>query len=185
MFKRIFDIATSLVSLILLSPIFIFISFVIYFNDRGPVFFSQKRVGLAGRDFQMLKFRSMVVNAEQLGSYSTEDNDSRITKVGKLIRKTSIDELPQLFNVLVGDMSIVGPRPDVPAQEVNYTAEEWQARNSVRPGITGLSQATLRSSATEEERTQMDLHYVNHNSLVFDLKIILMTIKQVLFKGGN
>ena len=185
MFKRFFDIVTSVVSLILLSPVFILISFVIYISDRGPVFFSQRRVGLAGREFYMLKFRSMVVNAEKLGSYSTQDNDARITKVGKLIRKTSIDELPQLINVLTGDMSIVGPRPDVPAQEGNYSEEDWQARISVRPGITGLSQATLRSSATEAERTKMDLHYVNHSSLVFDLKIIVMTIKQVLFRGGN
>ena len=127
----------------------------------------------------------MVPNADKIGGYSTETNDPRITSIGRFIRKTSIDELPQLVNVILGDMSIVGPRPDVPAQRANYTQPEWEKRTSVKPGITGLAQATMRSDATEAERKNLDFQYVEQQEFLFDMKIILMTIRQVLFRGGN
>ena len=127
----------------------------------------------------------MVINAEKQGSYFTQDNDSRITFLGKFLRKTSLDELPQLFNVIKGDMSLVGPRPDVSQQQKLYSKKEWRTRCSVRPGITGLAQATLRSQATVQERKAMDLQYVKKKSFFLDLKIIMMTLQQVILKGGN
>lgn len=167
------------------SPILIGVAVAIYLSDSGPVLFKQRRVGRGGRDFFIYKFRSMVIDAERLGGYSTADGDPRITKVGRFIRRTSIDELPQLFNVLCGSMSVVGPRPDVPAQRALYTEAEWQLRNSVRPGITGLAQATLRSAATETQRKELDLQYAQQASLFKDIQIILLTFKQVFGKGGN
>ena len=154
-------------------------------GDPGPVFFRQVRVGRHGAPFGMYKFRSMVVDAERRGGHATADGDPRITRVGAFIRRTSLDELPQLINVLAGDMSLVGPRPDVPAQQADYSLHEWQLRCAVKPGITGLAQATTRSAATQQERTAMDLRYVSEASMALDLKIIGMTIKQVLGKGGN
>jgi lipopolysaccharide/colanic/teichoic acid biosynthesis glycosyltransferase len=183
--KRLFDILSSLVAIVVLLPILIIVGVFVYLQDGGSCIFGQQRVGKDGQIFQMWKFRSMVINAENLGGYSTADRDPRITPFGQLIRRTSLDELPQLFNVLFGDMSVVGPRPDVPAQRNLYTNEEWTKRHSVRPGITGLAQATLRSEATVEQRKLLDLEYVNSISLVRDFQIILMTINQVIFKGGN
>ena len=127
----------------------------------------------------------MSADAPQKGPYFTSEGDPRITKVGRFIRKTSLDELPQLFNVLRGDMSLVGPRPDTLQMEDTYQAKDWQARHTVRPGITGLSQATLRSSALPEERLRMDLQYAQDSNLLLDFKVIIMTFKQVLGKGGN
>ncbi|MBF4210500.1 sugar transferase [Pseudomonas donghuensis] len=183
--KRLFDIFCSAAAIVALSPILLGVALTIYFSDFGPVLFKQRRVGRGGREFCIYKFRSMVINAERLGGYSTADGDPRITRVGKFIRRTSLDELPQLFNVFLGDMSVVGPRPDVPAQRSLYTDEEWRIRHSVRPGITGLAQATLRSAATEAQRKQMDLHYAEHASLLKDFEIIFLTFKQVFGKGGN
>ncbi|WP_182852171.1 sugar transferase [Metapseudomonas otitidis] len=183
--KRLLDLVTAAVAICLLAPVLIVVSGMIYFSDFGPVIFKQLRVGRGGKEFYIYKFRSMIVNAESLGGFSTADGDPRITKVGKLIRRTSVDELPQLLNVLFGDMSIVGPRPDVPAQRVLYTEAEWQLRNSVRPGITGPAQATLRSAATDIQRKDLDLQYARHNSLFVDFRIILLTFKQVFSKGGN
>ena len=154
-------------------------------DSPGGALYRQKRVGLGGKIFEVYKFRSMVSDADKIGGYSTQTGDARITKSGRFIRKTSLDELPQLFNVLKGEMSLVGPRPDTPMQEVNYTPEEWAKRCSVRPGITGLAQATLRSAATPEERTQLDLEYVDRAGVGFDLRILGMTVRQVLFRGGN
>jgi lipopolysaccharide/colanic/teichoic acid biosynthesis glycosyltransferase len=183
--KRLIDIALSAKALIILMPLFLMLALFIRLQDGGPSLFGQQRVGKHGRIFRMWKFRSMVINAESLGSYSTADLDPRITPVGRLIRKTSLDELPQLLNVLVGEMSIVGPRPDVPAQRNLYTEDQWMVRHSVRPGITGLAQSTMRSDATAEQRKAMDLEYAKNVSLALDARIILMTIKQVIFKGGN
>jgi len=183
--KRTFDVLVSALLLILISPLLCTVALAVYLNDFGPVIFKQRRAGRAGREFWLYKFRSMVINAERLGGYATQQDDARITKVGKLIRKTSLDELPQLFNVLKGEMSLVGPRPDVPAQKPCYSEEEWQLRHSVRPGITGLAQATLRSAASAEQRKQMDLDYAQNASLLLDIKIMLMTVWQLLAKGGN
>ena len=158
---------------------------MIRIHDGGPSFFGQIRVGKDGRTFRMWKFRSMIVNADRVGGYSTLNGDSRITPVGRVIRRTSLDELPQLLNVLIGDMSIVGPRPDVPAQRGLYTDEEWSIRQSVRLGITGLAQSIVRSDATAEQRKALDLEYAKNVSMGLDIRIILMTFKQVIFKGGN
>lgn len=182
--KRLFDVLVSIISILTLLPVFITVACILKL-DGGPIFFKQTRVGKAGKEFQIYKFRSMVVNASQLGGFSTNTNDSRITPVGKFIRKTSIDELPQLINVIKGEMSIVGPRPNVPMQRDCYTLDNWNKRNSVLPGITGLAQATSRSLATSEERLSLDLEYIDRFGFVLDLKIILLTIKQIVLKGGN
>ena len=183
--KRLLDFLISVMALLALAPAMVLVALAIYRFDRGPIFFKQQRVGLGGRTFGMYKFRSMVIDAERRGGFSTLDQDPRITPVGRFIRRTSLDELPQIINVLLGDMSIVGPRPDVPAQRSLYSDSEWIARNSVRPGITGLAQATLRSAATAEQRKALDLQYAREASVGFDIKIIAMTVKQVLTKGGN
>jgi lipopolysaccharide/colanic/teichoic acid biosynthesis glycosyltransferase len=183
--KRLFDFLISLAAVIFLSPVLMVLALGIRIQDGGPSLFGQVRVGKNGREFRMWKFRSMVINADRIGGYSTADGDPRITTLGRFIRRTSLDELPQLLNVLVGDMSVVGPRPDVPAQRSLYTEEEWSIRNSVRPGITGLAQSTLRSAATADQRKALDLEYARNVSMVLDLRIILMTFKQVVFKGGN
>lgn len=182
--KRVFDIAVALIALAVLWPVFLVVALAIRLDSPGPALFRQTRVGIGGQSFPMLKFRSMVVDAERVGGYSTAVGDPRITRVGHFIRRTSLDELPQLFNVLRGDMSWVGPRPDVPAQKGNYSDADWQARHRVRPGITGLAQATLRSAATPAQRLALDLEYVERASLLFDLKILLLTVRQALGKGS-
>ncbi|WP_027859018.1 sugar transferase [Marinobacterium jannaschii] len=183
--KRLFDISAALVSLVIFAPVLVIVAVLIRLDTPGPVVFRQKRVGLNGKAFEILKFRSMVTDAATRGPHFTSANDPRITRVGALLRRTSLDELPQLINVLTGDMSVVGPRPNVPAQRAEYTSAEWGQRNKVRPGITGLAQATKRSTATPEERTRLDLEYVEKSSFLFDIKIILMTIKQIATRGGN
>jgi lipopolysaccharide/colanic/teichoic acid biosynthesis glycosyltransferase len=127
----------------------------------------------------------MVVESESIGPYFTVEGDPRITRLGRFLRRSSLDEIPQLLNVLRGDMSLVGPRPNVFAQRTDYTLEEWGKRHSVKPGITGLHQALYRSNSTLEQRNIIDLEYVDKQSFFLDLKIILWTAKQVLFKGGN
>lgn len=123
-------------------------------------------------------------NADKMGSHVTQNNDSRITNIGKIMRKTSLDEIPQLLNILQGHMSFVGPRPDVPKQRELYSEEQWNKRLSVKPGITGLAQASIRSSGTHDDRTELDLKYVDSISLVSDIKIIFKTVETVLF-GKN
>lgn len=184
MIKRLFDISVSAVLLIILMPLMTLLAILIKLESAGNVIFRQQRVGRNGEIFSIYKFRSMVVNASAQGPYFTRENDSRVTRVGRFVRKTSLDELPQLINVLKGDMSLVGPRPNIPEQEGEYTPEEWNKRNSVRPGITGLAQATLRSAATYEERTRLDLEYVDKSWFLYDIKIILMTMAQIFGKGG-
>jgi len=183
--KRSFDFILSLDAMLTIAPVLLVVAAAIYLTDFGPVLFKQRRVGRDGAIFYIYKFRSMVVNAEQMGGYSTSEGDPRITYIGRFIRRTSLDELPQLLNVLVGDMSVVGPRPDVPKQRQLYSEAEWQQRHRVRPGITGLAQATLRSAATTEQRKELDLQYVEQASFLMDIRIILLTIKQVFGKGGN
>ncbi len=185
MMKRLFDIVVTLLVLPLISPLMAVVALLIKVESNGPVIFKQERVGLNGDLFNIYKFRSMVADVENKGPYFTSPGDSRVTRVGRFIRKTSLDELPQLFNVLNGGMSLVGPRPNVARQESGYTKAEWDKRNSVRPGITGLAQAKMRSVATPEQRTQLDLEYIDRASLFFDFWIILLTIKQVIFKGSH
>ena len=183
--KRLTDIVLSLVALVLLSPVLLLAALAVLLDSGLPVLFRQARVGLGGREFGMFKFRSMVKNAASTGPYYTQSNDARITRVGQFIRRTSIDELPQIINVLVGDMSLVGPRPDVPVQKSLYSPEDWVLRCSVRPGITGLAQAVIRSEGTQEDRLALDLRYVREACLSFDLKIIWLTLGRLTGKGSN
>lgn len=183
--NRVVDSLVAGAALLVAAPILLLVALAIKYDSKGPVLFRQQRIGLNTQPFEIFKFRSMVVDAPKLGSFATSANDPRITAVGRFIRRTSIDELPQLINVLNGDMSLVGPRPDVPAQRQLYTEAEWHERHLVRPGITGLAQATLRSSGSEEQRKALDLQYVRTASLALDLRIVLMTIRQVILKGGN
>jgi lipopolysaccharide/colanic/teichoic acid biosynthesis glycosyltransferase len=183
--KRFFDVILSISMVFLLSPILIIASIMIKMDSSGCVLFKQKRVGKLGKPFFIYKFRSMVENADKQGLYQTKENDIRITPVGRFIRRTSIDELPQLFNVIQGSMSLVGPRPNVFLQQKLYSQGEWEKRNSVRPGITGLAQALIRSSGTLDERTELDLKYIDKQSIFYDIYILKLTINQVLFKGDS
>jgi lipopolysaccharide/colanic/teichoic acid biosynthesis glycosyltransferase len=183
--KRLMDIVLSLAVLALLSPLLLLVCLAIVIDSGRPVFFVQQRVGKNGGLFRMLKFRSMRKNAAAIGPYFTQANDSRITKVGHFIRRTSIDELPQIINVLRGDMSLVGPRPDVPAQRSLYSDADWAQRCSVPPGITGLAQARIRSEGTVEQRLALDLAYTRDASVWFDLKIMWWTLARLSGKGSN
>ena len=179
------DVVLSLLALLVLSPLLVATSLAIALESGRPVLFRQIRLGLHGREFGMFKFRSMVKDAASIGPYFTSTNDPRITRVGRLIRRTSIDELPQILNVLRGDMSLVGPRPDVPAQRGLYRDADWAQRCSVRPGITGLAQALLRSEGSEGERLALDLRYTREANVWFDLKIMVWTLGRLTGKGGN
>ncbi|WP_349404860.1 sugar transferase [Clostridium perfringens] len=192
--KRFMDIFASILGLILLSPILIVVSVLIKLDSKGPVFFSQKRVGLRGKTFNMYKFRSMVVNAEEIKDKLKEQNemsgpmfkmknDPRITKIGKIIRKTSIDELPQLLNVLKGEMSLVGPRPSLPKEVKEF--EPWMLeRLEVKPGITCYWQVMGRNSIGFREWMELDVKYVHERCLSLDLKLIFKTFF-VLFGDEN
>lgn len=183
--KRFLDIVLSLLALVALSPVLLMAALAIALESGVPVLLRQARLGLEGREFGMFKFRSMVKNAAQMGPYFTTSNDPRITRVGRFLRRTSIDELPQLINVLKGDMSLVGPRPDVPAQRDLYGAADWAQRLSVRPGVTGLAQALLRSDASFTQRLELDLRYTRDASLRLDLCIIVWTFRQLGGKQSN
>ena len=181
--KRLLDTAVALAALLVLAPVLLLVAVAIALESGRPVLFQQTRLGLRGREFNMLKFRSMRRGAA--GPYFTAANDSRITRVGRFIRRTSVDELPQLMNVLRGDMSLVGPRPDVPAQRGLYSDADWAQRCSVRPGITGLAQALLRSEATQAQRLALDLQYTREASVWLDLKIMGLTVARLSGKGAN
>ncbi len=183
--KRVFDVTLTLFVLALLSPVLVAAALAIALESGWPILFRQTRLGLCGREFGMYKFRSMVKNAAAIGPYHTAVGDPRITPLGRYLRRTSIDELPQLLNVLKGDMSLVGPRPDVPAQRPLYSDADWAERCSVRPGITGLAQALLRSDATPAQRLALDLRYAREHSLWLDLKIIAWTLGRLSGKGSN
>lgn len=193
--KRIIDVVCATLGLIILSPLFLIISFLIKLEDKdGPVIFKQYRVGKDGKLFYMYKFRSMVANAEELKAKLMKKNeatgpvfkmkhDPRVTKIGKFIRKTSIDELPQLFNVLKGDMSLVGPRPPLPDEVAKYTPYERQ-RISVTPGLTCYWQVSGRSSLSFDEWVDLDIKYIHERSLRVDIKLILKTVL-VLFDSKD
>lgn len=184
MTKRLFDLLVALSLLSLIWPVLAVLALVVRLDSPGPVFYRQTRVGMNEKTFGMYKFRSMIVDADRVGGYQTQQGDRRITRSGRWLRRTSLDELPQLLNVVAGDMSLVGPRPDVPAQRSLYTPEQWATRTSVRPGITGLAQATMRSEAHAAQRLSMDLEYVRTRSFWLDFRILLMTVRQVLGKGS-
>ena len=183
--KRLTDIVLSLTALALLSPVLLLAALAVLLDSGLPVFFKQTRIGLGGREFGMLKFRSMVKNAASIGPYFTDTNDVRITRVGQFIRRTSIDELPQIINVLLGDMSLVGPRPDVPVQQSLYAPEDWSRRCSVRPGITGLAQVKIRSAGSHQDRLDLDLRYIRDHNFWLDVKVMWLTLGRLSGKGGN
>lgn len=193
-FKRVIDVVCSLVGLLVLSPVLIIVSILIKLESDGPIIFSQDRIGYMGQKFKMYKFRSMVVNAEELKKKLSEQNemsgpmfkmknDPRVTKVGKFIRKTSIDELPQLINILKGEMSLVGPRPSLPKEVKEF--EPWMMeRLEVKPGLTCYWQVSGRNSINFEDWMKLDIKYVRERSFWGDIKLILQTIF-VLFGDKN
>lgn len=185
-FKRIFDIIIGLLALPFVLLLIIIIGPIIYFTDRGPIFYNGPRIGLNGKVFKMCKFRSMRVNAPDLrtadGSTYNGDDDPRVTKVGRFLRKTSLDEIPQFLNVLAGQMSFVGNRPDTPRMLDVYTDEQKKWLLITKPGITGYSQAYYRNSTTCEEKIANDIYYAKNESFMFDLKIVFRTVRTVLFR---
>jgi exopolysaccharide biosynthesis polyprenyl glycosylphosphotransferase len=190
--KRCFDIVVSSVILVVLSPLFLAVAIAIKLDDGAPILFSQSRVGRGGRTFGVLKFRSMMVNAEsklaELGAGNERqgplfkmENDPRVTRVGRFLRDSSLDELPQLWNVLRGQMSLVGPRPALPAEVVNFSTE-LRMREQVMPGITGLWQVEARDNPSFEAYRRLDLFYVENWSITLDLMILIGTVEQVLVR---
>ena len=196
--KRMFDIVASAAALIILSPIMLIAAILVYVDDPGKVFYGHVRIGKNGKPFKMWKFRSMYMNAdkmidlltpEQAKQYYTEfkiDNDPRITKIGNFLRKTSLDELPQLFNVLCNDMSLVGPRPLIESEIQTYYDDTHDVLLAVKPGVTGYWQAYARNNATYQsgERQKMEMYYVRNASLWLDIKILFKTVESVLKKSG-
>ncbi len=186
--KRFLDVTASFLGLVLLSPLLFAVSILIKIDSRGPVIFRQKRIGRNGKVFEIYKFRSMCVGAEKTGSgvYSGK-GDARVTRIGKILRATSIDELPQLLNILKGEMSFVGPRPPLtyhPWKYEEYT--DFQKRMfEVRPGITGWAQVNGRKDVEWHKRIELNVWYVDHMSLLLDIKIMFMTAFKVLTNADN
>jgi len=182
--RRSFDIVASLTALTVLSPLLLAAAIAIRLESRGPVIYRQWRVGLRGRRFEMLKLRTMVQGAERIGAgLKVNANDARITRVGALLRRTSLDELPNLINVLRGEMAIVGPRPTLQAQVDTYDAHQ-RRRLAVKPGITGWAQVNGRASLPWQERIELDIWYVENRSLALDAKILWRTVAVVAGGGG-
>lgn len=193
--KRIFDFIAAICGVIILSPIMLVIAILIKIEDHGPVFYKQVRVGKNGKKFKIYKFRSMFVNADQMlaklkehndveGPMFKMKNDPRITKVGRFIRKHSLDELPQFLNVIKGDMSLVGPRPPLPSEVKEYSEYDKQ-RLFVIPGCTGLWQATERNEVGFNEMVQLDIQYIQRASFMFDLWIIWKTVEIIIKPNGS
>lgn len=192
-FKRLIDIVFSFAAIVVLIPVFLILALAVKFTSKGPAIYKHKRVGKNGKDIYIFKFRSMVANADKLiDSFTPEqkeefqknfklDNDPRVTKIGKFLRKTSLDELPQLFNVLKGDISIVGPRP-ITEEETELYGKNKELLLSVRPGLTGFWASGGRSDTSYKRRRAMEIYYVKHRSFDFDVKIFFKTFISV-FKG--
>ena len=192
--KRLFDIVASACGLILLSPLFLLLVIKIRSEDGGPAFYSQERIGKDEKPFKMWKFRSMIVDADKMldkledqneidGAMFKIKDDPRVTKIGHVIRKYSLDELPQLWNVLIGDMSLVGPRPPLPSEVAEYTDYDKQ-RLTVMPGCTGLWQVTKRNEADFDEMVWLDIVYINHSGAWEDLKLIVKTVLVMIHPNG-
>lgn len=196
-FTRILDIIISTIMIVILSPIYILIAFILLIFQGRPIIFKQTRLGLNGKEFNIYKFRTMKLSAEELKkTFSKEEKieyeknfklkkDPRITKIGKLLRKTSMDELPQFFNILKGDMSFIGPRPIVKAELKKYNTKDRKKFLSILPGLIGYWQAYSTSNTTYEERKSMELFYVENKSFIFDIKIFFKTIITVIKKIIN
>ena len=193
--KRLFDIVAATCGIVILSPLMIIIAVLIKAEDHGPIFYKQVRVGKNGKTFKMYKFRSMFINADKMLDKLKEQNDvdgpmfkmkddPRVTKIGHFIRKHSLDELPQFFNVLKGDMSLVGPRPPLPSEVEEYSEYDKQ-RLFVIPGCTGLWQATERNEVGFNEMVQLDIQYIQRASFTFDLWIIWKTVGIVIKPNGS
>lgn len=193
--KRIFDVVVSATALLVLSPIFMILALLIRFDSKGSIFFSQNRIGKQGKEFRFWKFRSMYVDAEQRKAILMKNNemqggvlfkmknDPRITRVGRFIRKYSMDELPQLWNVFIGDMSLVGPRPPLPNEVAQYTPYQ-RMRLEVTPGITCIWQVSGRSDIPFQEQVKMDLQYIENQSFWYDIELLFKTVPAVLKARG-
>jgi undecaprenyl phosphate N,N'-diacetylbacillosamine 1-phosphate transferase len=184
--KRFIDVFASVLGLVVTSPVLAVTAIAIKAESRGPVLFLQDRIGRNGRTFKMIKFRSMCVGAEKGGVYSTK-NDLRVTRVGRFIRATSIDELPQFVNIIKGDMSLIGPRPTLTYHPwpLEQYSQEQKKRFHVRPGVTGWAQVNGRKEIHWDQRLMLDVEYVNNLSFKFDMKIFFMTITKVLAMKDN
>lgn len=193
--KRIFDVILASVALVLLSPVFLLLAIIIKIDSEGSVFFAHTRIGKNGKKFKMYKFRTMYENAQEMIKDFTPEqkkeweenfklkNDPRITKIGKVLRKTSLDELPQIINIIKGDLSIIGPRPVIDVELEKY-GENKEKFLSITPGLTGYWQANGRSATTYEDRMKMELYYIDHMSAELDLKIFLKTFIKVFKREG-
>lgn len=185
--KRLLDVLISLLAMPFVLLVIMVLAPVIYFTDRGPVFYNAQRLGLRGKPFKMYKLRSMYVNAPDIrnedGSTYNGEDDPRVTKIGRLMRKTSLDEFPQFINVLIGHMSLIGPRPD-PLDDMEVYTPEQKEKLNVRPGITGYNQAYYRNSVLQDEKFEHDLYYAKNISFWLDVKIIFKTA-QTVFKREN
>ena len=186
-FKRLLDITISLFAIPFIVVVIVLIGPIIFFTDKGPIFYCGLRLGKNGKPFKMIKFRSMRVNSPDLrnpdGSTFNGDNDPRVTKIGKFLRTTSIDELPQFFNVFIGQMSIIGPRPD-PLEDLLIYTEKQKRKLIIRPGITGYNQAYFRNSVSQEDKFNHDVYYADNVSFFLDIKIFFKTISTI-FKKEN
>lgn len=184
-FKRMIDITISILVLPVVILVILIVGPIIYLEDKGPIFYNANRIGKGGKLFKMFKLRTMKENSPDIrladGSTYNGDDDPRVTKVGSILRKTSLDELPQFLNILIGDMSLIGPRPDTPEDLDSYTDEE-KIILEVLPGITGLNQAENRNSVDSKTKLQNDIRYVKELSFSLDFKIIFLTIKTVLLR---
>lgn len=183
-FKRAIDIVLSLIATPFVLLAIIIMAPFIYLEDRGPIFYNATRRGKDGKTFKMFKLRSMYVNSPDLknpdGSTFNSDKDPRVTKIGRFMRKTSVDELPQILNVLIGDMSFIGPRPTLANAPYESLSEDRKKRLQVRPGITGYAQAYYRNSITQDEKFKHDCYYVDNISFAMDIKILFKTVSSVL-----
>ena len=182
--KRCTDIAISIVLLIFSLPIIIIIIIAIKLDSKGPVFFVQERTGLDGKPFKMIKFRGMVINAMEIGPELTQKDDPRITRVGKVLRRTSMDEIPQIFNVLKGDMSLVGPRPEITSITSKYSEEQREVFE-FKPGITGYSQINGRQLLSPDQRVKMEVEYYSKSNFWSDFLIAASTFKVIVSNEGN
>lgn len=185
-YQRILDIVLSLIGLVIGIPLMLIFGVLIKVEDRGPAIYKQERVGKGGKSFYLYKLRSMRTDAEKYGAQWAEKDDPRVTKIGRFIRKTRIDEIPQLFNILKGDMGVIGPRPERPQFTVQFNDEipGFIDRLAVRPGLTGWAQVNGGYEATPEEKLKDDIYYIKNRSFILDMKIVLKTVGVVLTGHG-